>query len=62
MFCSYQEMYYSVNNMDVIVDNRLKMVQMAMVLVLNLLQDFLKLTGILLENGAEDMLSAVLML
>ena len=30
MFCSYQEMYYSVNNMDVIVDNRLKMVQMAM--------------------------------
>lgn len=30
MFCSYQEMYYSVNNMSVIVDKRLEMVHMAM--------------------------------
>lgn len=29
MFCSYQEMYYSVNNMSVIVDKRLEMVHMA---------------------------------
>lgn len=29
MFLSYQEMYYSVNDMSVIVDQRLKMVQMA---------------------------------
>ena len=29
MFCSYQEMYYSVNNMDLIVDKRLEMVHMA---------------------------------
>lgn len=30
MFCSYQEMYYSVNNMSVIVDKRLEMVHMAL--------------------------------
>ena len=29
MFCSYQEMYYSVNNMSLIVDKRLEMVHMA---------------------------------
>lgn len=29
MFCSYQEMYYSVNNMSIIVDKRLEMVHMA---------------------------------
>ena len=29
MFCSYQEMYYSVKDMDFIVDKRLEMVHMA---------------------------------